>query len=141
MTDESTPLPPEARAGTRAARRAAKIVPKGGVERMFPFVLRTRGLLVGRDTLRANKSRLHFVLITNDIAESSRLEVLADFSHYPIVQHYSGLDLEQHFKIKGARTIGFVKSGLAQSIYAELKQFRINQPVVKPPPPPRNPLR
>ena len=42
------------------------------VERMFPFVLKTRALLVGRDTLRANKGKLHFVLITTDIAEASR---------------------------------------------------------------------
>jgi hypothetical protein len=121
--------------GSRAARRAAKIVPSGNVERLFPFILRTRGLLVGRDTLRANKSKLHFVLITEDIAESSKAEVLADFKHYPIVQHFTGLDLEQHFKIKGARAVGFVKSGLAQSIYAELKPFRINEPVIKPKPP------
>ena len=121
--------------GTRAARRAAKTAPSGPVERLFPFVLRTRGLLVGRDTLRANKSKLHFVLITTDIAESSRAEVLEDFKHYPVVQHFTGSDLEQHFKVKGARTVGFVKSGLAQSIYAELKQFRINTPVIKPKPP------
>ena len=135
MTEELNDLPPEAQAGTRAARRAAKTTPKGPVERLFPFVLRTRGLLVGRDTLRANKSRLHFVLITEDIAESSRAEVLEDFKFYPIVQHFTGADLETHFKVKGARTICFVKSGLAQSIYAELKEFRINTPIIKPKPP------
>jgi hypothetical protein len=135
MTEELNDLPPEAKAGTRAARRAAKTAPKGPVERLFPFVLRTRGLLVGRDTLRANKSRLHFVLITEDIAESSRAEVLEDFKYYPVVQHFTGADLETHFKVKGARTVGFVKSGLAQSIYAELKEFRINAPIIKPKPP------
>jgi hypothetical protein len=100
------------------------------VERLFPFVLRTRGLLVGRDTLRRSKSKLHFVLITTDIAASSKAEVLTDFMHYPVIQHYTGADLEKHFGVKGARTVGFAKSGLAQSIYAELKQYRINQPVV-----------
>ena len=29
-----------------------------------------------------------------------------------------------------AKTIGFAKSGLAQSIYAELKEYRINKPMV-----------
>jgi hypothetical protein len=99
------------------------------VERLFPFVLRSRILMVGRDTLRHSKGRLHFVLITTDIAESSRLEVLTDFKHYPIVQHYTGADLEKFFGIRGAKTVGFAKSGLAQSIYAELKSHLINQPV------------
>ena len=105
------------------------------VERLFPFVLRARILLVGRDTLRRSKSKLHFVLITRDIAENIRAEVLSDFAHYPVVQHFTAADLENFFGIKGAKAIGFAKSGLAQSIYAELKAHRINQPVTKPKPP------
>jgi len=102
---------------------------KRPVERMFPFVLRAGILLVGRDTLRRNKGKLHFVLVTRDIAESVRVEVLSEFKHYPVVQYYAPADLEKFFGIKGARTIGFAKSGLAQSIYAELKAQRINKPV------------
>jgi len=105
------------------------------VERLFPFVVKTRGLLIGRDTLRANKSKLHFVLITTDIAETSREEVLKDFSHYPVVQHFTGADFEKFFAVKGAKAIGFTKSGLAQSIYAELKSFRLNKPPNVPTPP------
>ena len=101
------------------------------VERLFPFVLRARILLVGRETLRSNKGKLHFVLITEDISEKVREEILTDFKHYPVVQHYAAADLERFFGIKGAKTIGFTKSGLAQSIYAELKEHRINQPVTK----------
>ncbi|HEY5344759.1 MAG TPA: hypothetical protein VIK62_00275 [Verrucomicrobiae bacterium] len=110
-------------------------VPGKNVERLFPFVVKTRGLLVGRDTLRANKNKLHFVLITTDIAESSREEVLKDFSHYPVVQHFTGADFEKFFAVKGAKAIGFTKSGLAQSIYAELKAFRLNKPPNVPTPP------
>ena len=104
---------------------------------MFPFVLRAKILMIGRDTLLRNKGRLHFVLITEDISEAVRAEILAVFKHYPVVQHYGPADLEKHFGIKGAKTIGFTKSGLAQSIYAELKEHRINQPVtpVRPQPP------
>jgi hypothetical protein len=97
------------------------------VERMFPFVLRSRILLAGRDTLLRSKSKLHFVLITTDISENSRSEILSEFAHYPIVQHYQTEDLEKHFGLKGAKVIGFAKSGLAQSLYAELKQHRINR--------------
>ena len=105
------------------------------VERLFPFVLKTKSLLVGRDTLRANKGKLHFVLITEDIAETSREEVLKDFTHYPVVQHFTAADFEKFFAVKGAKAVGFTKSGLAQSIYAELKAHRINKPLVQPTPP------
>ena len=103
--------------------------PAKPVERLFPFVMRSRNLLVGRDTLRRSKSRLHFVLITHDISEQSRAEVLSDFAYYPVVQHYTSAELEQFFGVKGTKVIGFEKSGLAQSIYAELKQHRLNKPV------------
>ncbi len=102
------------------------------VERLFPFVLRSRILILGRDTLLRSKRKLHFVLITNDLSESSREEILRDFAHYPIVQRYSSADLETHFNLKGAKVVGFQKSGLAQSIYAEMKRDRVNQPP-KPP--------
>src|SRR6266446_9190617 len=100
------------------------------VERLFPFVLRSRNLLIGREILQRSKSKLHFVLVTNDISEKSRTQILSDFEHYPIVQHYTVDELEEFFGIKGAKVIGFQKSGLAQSIYAELKEYRVNKPVV-----------
>ena len=101
------------------------------VERLFPFVLRARGLLVGRETLRRSKSKLHFILITRDLSPNSRALVLKDFEYYPIVEHYTEADLETFFGVKGTKVIGFAKSGLAQSIYAELKDHRINRPVTK----------
>ena len=109
--------------------------PTHPVERLFPFVKRTGILLVGRERLRGNLGKLHFVLITEDIAAESREEVLKDFKHYPVVQFFLPADLERCFGIKGCRAIGFMKSGLAQSIYAELKEHRINKPVQSPPPP------
>jgi len=110
------------------------------VERLFPFVLRSRILLVGRDTLRRNRSRLHFVLITRDLSESSRAQVLSDLAHYPVVQHYTAADLEQFFGVKATKVIGFQKSGLAQSIYAELKEHRLNKPGDRGPVPRRTAL-
>jgi hypothetical protein len=109
-------------------------IPPPPVERLFPLVLRSRILIVGRETIRRSKSKLHFVLITRDISENSREEMLKTFQHYPVVQHYLSADLEEHFGLKGAKVIGFAKSTLAQSIYAELKQHRLNKPAVKPSP-------
>ena len=108
--------------------------PAKPVARLFPFVLKSRILLVGRDNLRRNKGKLHFVLLTTDISERSRAEILSDFSPYPVVQIFTSADLEQFFGIKGAKVIGFAKSSLAQSIYKELKDHRINPP--SPPPKP-----
>ena len=113
--------------------------PSKPVERMFPFVLRARILLVGRETLQRSKRKLHFVLITTDLSPNSEEEILSKFSHYPVVEHYTSEDLEKFFGVKGAKVIGFAKSGLAQSIYAELKQHRLNKPVqpAKKPEPPQ----
>jgi hypothetical protein len=99
------------------------------VERLFAFVLRSRILIVGRDTLARSKSRLHFILVTRDISENSRADILADYAHYPVVQHYSQEELEKFFGLKGTKAVGFKKSGLAQSIYAQLKEHRINSPI------------
>lgn len=107
-------------------------VPARPVERLFPFALKSRALIVGRDALMRSKSRLHFILITTDVSDNTRTHVLKDFSHYPVVQHYIQSDIEYHFGFKGTKVVGFAKSGLAQSIYAELKQHRINKPAPKP---------
>ena len=106
-----------------------KVAPAKPVERLFPFVLRSRNLLVGRDTLLRSKGKLHFVLITTDISEKSRAQILSEFAHYPVVQQYKTEDLEKYFALKGAKVVGFAKSGLAQSLYAELRQHRINKPL------------
>jgi hypothetical protein len=99
------------------------------VERLFPFVLRSRILIVGWDNVSRSKSKLHFVLVTHDLSETSQKAILQEFAHYPVLQHYTSADLEQLFQLKGAKVIGFQKSGLAQSIYAEMKEFRINRPL------------
>lgn len=98
------------------------------IERLFPFVLRSRILMVGRDVLAHSKNKLQFVLITHDLSESSRRKILSDFAQYPVVEHYTMKDLKTFFGIKGAKVIGFEKSGLAQSLYTALKKYRINQP-------------
>jgi len=125
-TDAKTPHPALSPSdGERVADRPGE---GKSVERLFPFVLKSRALIVGRDNLVRSKGRLHFVLITTDISEKSREQILKDFAHYPVVQRYAEADLETYFHIRGTKVVGFAKSGLAQSIYAELKEYRINQP-------------
>lgn len=101
---------------------------QAAAERLFPFVLRARKLLVGRERLQRSKRELQWVLITRDISEGSREEILKDFGAYPIVQQYTSAQFETFFNIRGAKVVGFAKSSLAKSIYAGLKEHRINKP-------------
>ncbi len=98
------------------------------VEPLFPFALRARILLVGKETLRRSKSRLHFVLVTTNLSDRGREEVLSEYAHYPVVQRYTSADLERLFGLRGTKVLGFRKSHLAQSIYRELKGSRLNKP-------------
>jgi hypothetical protein len=101
------------------------------VERLFPFVVRSRMLLIGRETLARSKRQLQCILITEDIAPGSREEVLRDFKDYPILQRFQAADFERFFNVRNAKVVGFKKSSLAKSIYAELKEFRINAPAAR----------
>ncbi len=101
---------------------------KKPVERLFPFVLRSRILLVGRETLARSKSRLQLVLLTTDLSETTRDQILSEFKDYPIVQRFTTEELAKFFGVNGAKVIGFQKSDLAKSIYAELKEYRLNSP-------------
>lgn len=99
-----------------------------GAERLFPFVVRARMLLVGRDTLARNKRSLQCILISKDISPNSKEEVMRDFKDYPILQRYGSAQFEQFFNVRNAKVVGFKKSSLAKSIYSELKEFRVNTP-------------
>lgn len=105
---------------------------KASAERLFPFVLRARKLIVGRDRLIRSKRQLQMVLITTDISPGSREEILREFADYPILQCYTSAELEGFFGVRGAKVLGFAKSSLAKSIYAGLKQHRVNAPGPKP---------
>jgi hypothetical protein len=118
--------------------------PPKPVERLFPFVLRARLLLVGAEALQRGKGKLHFVLVTNDLAEGSLNKILENFADYPIVRKYVSADLEKWFGVHNAKVLGFRKSTLAQSIYAELKASRINaakNPGTAPANAPKPPMR
>lgn len=102
--------------------------PSKPVERLFPFVVRARLLIAGRESLARTKRQLQCILISEDISESSRAEILRDFPDYPVLQRYTSAQFEEYFGIRNAKVVGFKKSSLAKSIYAELKEFRLNKP-------------
>ncbi len=82
--------------------------PAKPVERLFPFVMRSRNLLVGRETLLVSKRGLHFVMITDDLSEKGRAEVLSEFAHYLVVQRYTAAELEEFFGLRGTLSREFL---------------------------------
>ena len=111
-----------------------KITSVSAAERLFPFLLRARKLIVGRERLLRSKRELQWILVSTDLSEGSREEILRDFGKYPIVQHYTSAQLEKLFNLRGTKVIGFAKSSLAKSVYAGLKEHRINKPETPPAP-------
>ena len=107
--------------------------PARPVERLFPFVARARLLIVGREGLARNKRHLQCVLISTDISEGSRDQILRDFADYPVLQRFSSAQFEEYFGVRNAKVLGLKKSSLAKSIYAELKEFRLNKPGIAKP--------
>lgn len=126
MSDEKPEPETQAEAESRQGPEPEPLKP---VERLFPFVMKSRGLIVGREALWRSRSRLQFVLITMDLSENSRAQILHDFAPYPVLQRYMEADLQTYFGVRGSKVVGFAKSTLAGSIYAEMKQFRLNKPL------------
>ena len=92
------------------------------VERLFPFALRARAVVVGESLLARLKKKLHFILITEDISEHRIEEICRQYSHLPILQCYSVDSIESHFGFKNTKVLGFKKGSLAVSIHKELKK-------------------
>ena len=95
---------------------------KSPVERLFPFALRARVVVVGEALLARLKKKLHFILITDDISEHRVNEICRQYSNLPILQCYSVEDIESHFGFKNTKVLGFKKGSLAVSIHKELKK-------------------
>ncbi|MBI3882369.1 MAG: hypothetical protein HY301_20210 [Verrucomicrobia bacterium] len=111
------------------------------VERLFPFALRSGAVVVGRDSLRRQKRKLHFLLVTTDLAENSRHEFDRDFPGTNVVTRYTAEEIERHFHFKGTKVLGFKKAPITFAIYRELRDLVANEsteapkPAETPPPP------
>ena len=92
------------------------------VERLYPFALRARVVVVGEALLNKLRKKLHFILVTRDLSEKRLSEMLRSYSETPILQIYETENIEEHFGFKNTKILGFKKSSLAVSIYRELKE-------------------
>ena len=96
------------------------------VENLFGFVNKTHNFVVGRENIKRLQNKLKFILITEDISENSLKKVKLSFDNIPIIQHYTSEDLEKYFHVQQTKIIGFKKSGLSDSIFIALKDWRLN---------------
>lgn len=92
------------------------------VERLYPFALRARVVVVGENLLNKLRKKLHFILVTRDLSEKRLSEMLRSYKEIPILQVYEAKNIEEHFGFKNTKVLGFKKSSLAVSIYRELKE-------------------
>lgn len=92
------------------------------VERLYPFALRARVVVVGEAVLNQLRKKLHFILVTRDLSEKRLKEIRRTYKGTPMLQIYETASIEEYFGYKNTKIIGFKKSSLAVSIYRELKE-------------------
>ena len=89
------------------------------VERLFPFAVRARVVVAGREALRSRRKKLQLLIITSDLSENSRQSIAKDFPTVKVVEALSTDEIERHFGFRGAKVIGFLRSPIAVSILRE----------------------
>lgn len=100
------------------------------LDTLLAFSKRSRNFILGRESIYRKRHQLHFVLVTQDLSENSRKEILYKFQHYPVVRFGNSDSICKALGIHGAKVIGFTKGGLSKSLYELMKPHRINRPVI-----------
>ena len=93
-------------------------------EKLFPFVLKSRGFILGRDSLLRNRKKLEFILITTDLSQGSRSEIMGGFSGIPILEAFTSIEVEKFFGFRGTKVVGFRKSQLSKAILQSMEKER-----------------
>ena len=96
-------------------------------ERLAPlasFARRAHLFVTGREKLHRSARGLAFVLITEDISENSRREVLERIA-CPVYQALTAADVEALFGLDNAKIVGFRKNGLSDNLAKHLQPFLV----------------
>ena len=93
-------------------------------EKMAPFMLRARVVEVGRERLVQIKKKLACLIISTDISENSKNEMLSTFN-CPIYQCFTSKEIEAIFGFRGTKVLGLHRSPLTQSVLPLLAPHRI----------------
>ena len=97
--------------------------------RVAPFALRARAVSTGREKLLQHRNQLAFLIVTEDLSDNSRREVLRDFP-CPIYQALTTEQVETLFQFHNTKLLGFARSALSAQIQKLLKGHRLVAPSV-----------
>jgi hypothetical protein len=100
------------------------------LEKLAPFCRKAGVMVTGREKLARMGGQLVFVMITSDLSNNSRREVLQRLP-VPVVEYGTTEEIKRLFGLENAKIIGFKKNSLSTQILEALKPFL----VVRPPPP------
>ena len=106
--------------------------------RLVPFALRARVVSTGREKLLQHRNQLAFLVVTEDISENSRHEILRDFP-CPIYQALTVKQVDALFQFHNTKLLGFARSSLSAQIQQLLKGRRLVAPSVEEVTMPENP--
>lgn len=98
------------------------------LRKLAPFAVRAGIAETGRQKLLQHRNKLAYILITEDISENSREEVLRDFA-CPVYQALTMDSITELFAFKGTKIVGFRRNVLSSQIQRLLHDHHI---VVKP---------
>ncbi len=91
------------------------------LDKLAPFALRSRQVVVGRERLVQLRNRLAFVLMTTDMSERSRRELTPIFP-CPQVCALTSADIVRLFGFHNTKLLGFRRGSLANAILLALRE-------------------
>jgi len=86
------------------------------IDGILPFAFKSGAVVIGRNSLSRARKKLLFLLITTDISDNSRNEILNQFSELPVVELYHSTELADRFGLHNCKVLGFKNSGITQRI-------------------------
>ncbi len=85
------------------------------LKKLAPFVVRSHAAVTGRQKLVQQQRKLAFVLMTMDVSENSRKEVLREL-FCPVYQALTMAEVEELFHLTNTKILGFRLGGMATSL-------------------------
>lgn len=85
------------------------------LKKLAPFVVRSHAAVTGRLKLVQQQRKLAFVLMTTDVSENSRKEVLREL-FCPVYQALTMAEVEELFHLSNTKILGFRLGGMGASL-------------------------
>ena len=92
------------------------------VERLFPFVLRSKIHVIGISAILRSQKHLQLIFLATDLSLNSKEKLFSALNRIPVVSNYDSEALSNLFSVPGLKVMGLKKSPLAVSILREFKE-------------------